>query len=105
MAIQSVRTGLVDLTNRTMVEAIVDVDITNPTEADFGIAIYNTASPSNSGDGRVLFNYTKIEGRYKATLDVSSLTGDYYVYITANANTQNGAPGVTTGQIFDVRFY
>ncbi len=105
-SIQSVKTGLVDLTGRTMVEAIVDVDITNPTASDFGIAIFNKAAPTASNDGRVLFNYTKLEGVYKATLDISGLTpGSYYVFIVANANTNEAAAGITTASILDVRFY
>jgi len=102
---QAITSGLVDLTGVSVVEAIVDVSITDDAESDCGLAIYSTNTPSSPTNGRVTFEYNKYQGVHKATIDVRSLSGTYYVFFFCSANTLGGAPSVVTAKVLDVRMY
>lgn len=98
--------GLVDLTNFNFIEAIVDVNITDITRSDTGLAIYSSLPPAlNPISGRVSFNYDKKTGLCRKIIDVSSLNGNYHVMYFCNANTSTTDPSIINANILSVKAY
>ena len=104
LARQSIRSGLIDLTDVNAIEMIVEVDITDTAASDFGIALFNKSNPTSGTDGRLAFNYEKDTGRKKSILDVRAYTSGY-IFLLGTANSSGSDASTVTARVFDVRMY